>query len=430
MRGEIALSLAFHQGDFRGAQILLDTIELMESMKHVDVVFSIMGGAEALDDREWMDFNQKATGIFRKVYVNKVRTALANQASGEHRDWRPNNLMFRGVADYFNTLAYHKKKDASGQIVDDLRQPYIGAFYYLEPDCAILKKDWFSQLCAEYKTSRKPFLGAYRDTARLVKDNRKLPPHINGSAIYPNPCVNHAPALVVAAMNDHPEAAPFDVLAGPTVVPLAKQTRLIYVDFQGTPNINPEAVVWHGDKQYQTNLTTIEEITGISPERPHFQNAPSAILEQMPTRIHESLTGVPAGQDYNAQAISSPQEFAPTAESLRAKAARILAQAEAQEARDKAASDSAQPHGEVFGQTPSGQPVLTRNQLFEAVHSLEAPVQPELDSTPKTEPSPAPITRKPEQAYRAVLEEVGHDPLAMARAMKWLKAQQKKAKEA
>lgn len=271
LKGDIALSLAFHSGDFKGAQVLLDLIAILEPMNHVDVVLSIMGGVESLPDSEWFEFHKKAQGIFKSVVLNKVRVKRSQVTDGPSRDWRPNNIMFRGVVDYF--LHFGRQH---------------GAFYYLEPDCAILAHDWFTQLSSEYKSAHKPFMGVIRQATHRATGT-PLPNHMNGSGFYPNPVTSFSEALYVASQNDHPEAAPFDVAGGSSVVPQCKATKLICVDFNPTSVINPEAVVWHGDKQNQMKYTMIEKFSGVSQDRPHFQETLTSDLEKMPERIANGL---------------------------------------------------------------------------------------------------------------------------------------------
>jgi hypothetical protein len=283
LRGDIALSLSLCQTDFEGAKALMDLILLCEPLNHVDLVLSIAGGPEVLDEREWYDFHAKATGFFRKVHINKtpdVRPLHTASADGQSRDWRPNNRMFRGVVDFFqHFMAYDLKRNTG-----------CGAFYYLEPDCCILRRDWFSQLCGAYVTGRKPFMGMIRQSHKL--DGSMLPRHMNGSGFYPNPVVTYSQALYVASTNQHPEAAPFDVAGGATVVPLCQPTKLICVDFTANPQINAEAVVWHGDKRNQAKYSMIEKFGGkvVQAARPHFPDVPSEHLEDRFTRgIAESF---------------------------------------------------------------------------------------------------------------------------------------------
>jgi len=247
LRGDIALSLAFHKGDWESAKLLLDLITRLEPMGHVDVILSISGGPETLPDEEWRLFHKKCTGYFRKVDINKTPFVVAQKVfvpgtDQATRDWRPNNTTFRGVIDYF---AYFRKD--------------VGAFYYMEPDCVPLKHDWFSQLCAEYKTARKPFMGVIRKATNSVTGTQ-LPNHMNGSGFYPNPVSEYSHMLYVASLNTDPLAAPFDVAGGGEVTPKCHPTKLMYVDFSATPNINPEAVIWHGDKQDNLKYTELEKL--------------------------------------------------------------------------------------------------------------------------------------------------------------------------
>jgi hypothetical protein len=262
VNGDIALSLAFHQGDFDGAKALLDLIMLLEPMNTTDLVISVAGGPESLgDERAWYDFKEKAAGFFRRVWLNKVRDVRPQSIQEEGsliRDWRPNNNMFRGVADYFqHFLGYPKKPDGTANV----QVPQIAAaFFYLEPDCAILKRDWWSQLTGAYRTARKPFMGVIRQSKRT--DGSALPRHMNGCGFYPNPVVTYSQSLYVASTNKHPEAAPFDVAGGITVVPQCKDTNLLCIDFTANPQLNPEAVIWHGDKRNQMKWSMIEHFGG------------------------------------------------------------------------------------------------------------------------------------------------------------------------
>lgn len=278
LRGDVALSLSLHNGDFEGAKALMDLILLCEPMNHVDLVLSIAGGPETLDEREWYDFHAKASGFFRKVHINKtrdVRPLHTSVSEGQSRDWRPNNSMFRGVVDFFqHFMAYDLKRNIG-----------CGAFYYIEPDCCILRRDWFSQLCGAYVTGRKPFMGVIRQSSKM--DGTMLPRHMNGSGFYPNPVVTFSQALYVASMNQHAEAAPFDVAGGATVVPLCQPTKLICVDFTANPQINAEAVVWHGDKRNQAKYSMIEKFGGkvVQQARPHFPEEPADELGGLADRV-------------------------------------------------------------------------------------------------------------------------------------------------
>lgn len=282
LKGDVALSLAMHQGDFDGTVALLDLILLLEPLNHVDLVLSIAGGTDALPEREWYDFHSKAVGFFRSVKINRVRDirpAYMPTEGNQSRDWRPNNNMFRGVADFFQHFS-----SASG------------AFFYLEPDCAILKRDWFSQMSSQYQLGRKPFMGVIRQAH--TTSGSALPRHMNGCGFYPNPVVNFSQALYVASTNQHAEAAPFDVAGGSTVVPLCQSTKLICVDFTANPLINPEAVLWHGDKKNQMKFSMIEKFGGIpsvvtavkEPDRILFPETLTMEILKMPERI---VTSVP-----------------------------------------------------------------------------------------------------------------------------------------
>ena len=314
LKGDIAISLAMHQGDFEGARALLGLILLCEPLNHIDFVVSIAGGIEQLPEMEWLDFYHKATGFFRSVHVNKVRDIRAAYTPSEgnlNRDWRPNNNMFRGVTDYFQ----HFLRSA-------------GAFYYMEPDCAILQRDWFSKLSAEYQLGRKPFMGVIRQARAL--SGAALPQHMNGSGFYPNPLVSYSQAAYVASTNLHPEAAPFDVAGGSSIVPLCKPTKLICVDFNANPNINPEAVVWHGDKRNQMKYSMIERFGGQTIEvngfkvpaddakRPHFTGDLTSELVKMPDHVASALGSKPDTQLEDVQkaiqnaANSTPRTTPPT----------------------------------------------------------------------------------------------------------------------
>ena len=247
LRGDIAISLALHKEDWESAKLLMDLIVHLEPLNHVDLILSISGGPEVLPDEEWREFHKKASGFFRKVDINRTPIIQAqrlfipgtDQAS---RDWRPTNKTFRSVVDYF---AYFRKD--------------VGAFYYLETDCVPLKRDWFSQLSSEYKSSKKPFMGVIRNAVNTAT-GAPLPRHMNGSGFYPNPISDHSHMLYVACLNSDPFAVPFDVAGGNEVVPKCHPTKLLYCDFTATPNINPEAVIWHGDKQNNMKYAELEKL--------------------------------------------------------------------------------------------------------------------------------------------------------------------------
>lgn len=273
----LALSLAFWSGDWIGAQLLLDLILTLEPLDDVDVVFSISGGSSTIDEVELHAFIAKAKGFFRSVSINTVSQLLgANDPKNPaYRDWRPNNAVFRGVVDYFAT-----RSD-------------ITAFYYLEPDCCPLKPNWFTQLRKAYFEARKPFMGRIRNT--VVMDNgQKLPPHMNGSGIYPNPLpVQMCPKLYLAATNTDPMAAPFDVCGGPEVTPKCHNTDLIYVDFSGCPQIPAQAVVWHGDKQNNAKNAALDGAPQVQAENDHQQPlatfSPYAMAEKTGRTIPDNV---------------------------------------------------------------------------------------------------------------------------------------------
>lgn len=295
LRGDIALSLAICHADVKGAQALLDEIVLLEPLNHIDLVISLAGGTDIFSPEDWMAFHKKATGFFRTVYINKVRDMrpqFAQEIGKVSRDWRPNNNMFRAVCDFF----MHFMKS--------------GAFYYLEPDCAILKRDWFSQLSAEYRLARKPFMGVIRQAQAL--DGSALPQHMNGSGFYPNPVSNYSAALYAASLNKDPQAAPFDVAGGGSVTPQCKPTKLICVDFTPMPQISPEAVVWHGDKGNNRKYSMIDELTGKSAERPHFQETLTTDIAELPDRVLGKLQFLSEGTPTTAQeAIAILDQYAP-----------------------------------------------------------------------------------------------------------------------
>lgn len=296
LQGEIALSLSLCEADFQGARALLDLILLLEPLNNTDLVLSVAGGPEILPEADWQDFYRKALGFFRTVKLNKVRDIRPMaEASGNSlaRDWRPNNNMFRGVADWFQHFG----------------RAY-GAFYYLEPDCTPLKRDWFSKLCAQYTMGRKPFMGVIRQAKK--NDGSLLPRHMNGSGFYPNRndkgltgVSSFSPALYAASMNQNAEAAPFDVAGGATVVPHCQATNLICVDFNANPQINPEAVVWHGDKRHQLKFTLIEQFGGdpnYLRSGPNFSSELTSDLVKMPDRVAARMVDV-------SNALTPPKTF-------------------------------------------------------------------------------------------------------------------------
>ena len=368
LSGDIALSFAMHAGDFASAKVLLDLILLAEPLNHVDIVISIMGGKEALPEMEFAEFEHKARSFFRSVAINSTQVLRPDFSEGENRDWRPNNRMFRNVVDYFQ-----------------FKMPKTGAFFFLEPDCSILQKDWFSRLVGAYKAGRKPFMGVKRHAK--LKTGQNLPPHINGCAFYPNgaiPIASLAPALYSASRNDHPEAAPFDVAGGADVMPRATLTNLICVDFNVTPTINPEAVLWHGDKRDYSKWAQIEKWGGDAAGRPDqpFQSE-EQVRHDAPlapeSGIYKNLTGEAKYLEKGELLNRNPEPL--DYKSAISKLAQIVNVSSEEMNRE------------------------IKNSLDGIFSVLE-----------KNKPANA------EEAYLATLKEFGHEGLAWARAVKRFKA--------
>ncbi len=118
---------------------------------------------------------------------------------------------------------------------------------FLEPDCVIVKPDWYQQLFEAYQHARKPFLGT------LVPANPPLPKLcMNGVAVYKNPF----PDDLVNAIQ-HDITKPFDVVIS-TLAPndiadtpliqfaLAKDRKQVV--WYSANQVRKGAVIVHGDK--------------------------------------------------------------------------------------------------------------------------------------------------------------------------------------
>lgn len=128
------------------------------------------------------------------------------------------------------------------------------AFFYLEPDCVILRTSAFDEIEAEYQralAAGKHFVGQLIDQRKQGIDS---PPHCSGIAVYPANLVEHA-GIIYQADN-----VPFDIVAGPTIVPQMAQSDLILHNWKAAPfeswadverrifAVRPKCAVYHSDK--------------------------------------------------------------------------------------------------------------------------------------------------------------------------------------
>lgn len=128
------------------------------------------------------------------------------------------------------------------------------AFLYLEPDCVITRTSAFDEVWAEYQKALllgRRFLGQLIDQRKQGVDS---PPHMSGVAVYAADLVQHA-GIIYQADN-----VPFDIAAGPTIVPQMMQSELILHNWKSPPfeswadverrifAVRPKCAVFHSDK--------------------------------------------------------------------------------------------------------------------------------------------------------------------------------------
>lgn len=124
----------------------------------------------------------------------------------------------------------------------------LGPFLWLEPDAIPLKEGWLDSLEAEYKASRKVFMGHHSR-----KDGEA--PHMNGVGIW-----NRVSELAPTSMSIPDKVfAAFDVEAGPEMIPHLHETRLIQFEYKKEEErlqdrtlswLREDAVLWHTDKTH------------------------------------------------------------------------------------------------------------------------------------------------------------------------------------
>lgn len=125
-------------------------------------------------------------------------------AEEERGPWYSNNFMFRSVAQYVQ----HAIKDIDG-------------FYFFEPDCLPVSKDWWERIRNEYDACGMPFMGDVRG----VTHDLNSPLHMNGSGIYPQNVAKYSVKALCA------ESQPWDAVARDEIVPNAHPTKLIRTYF-------------------------------------------------------------------------------------------------------------------------------------------------------------------------------------------------------
>lgn len=134
----------------------------------------------------------------------------------------------------------------------------IGPWLWLEPDAIPLKAGWLDKIEQAYFAAGKPFLGSITEANELNMPSQYLP----GTAVYP---MDAWKRMSVAWQEDKA----FDVATAPVTVPFAADTPLIQhfwgqkdlppifvaektaqspVNAFTLARINPEAVVWHRNK--------------------------------------------------------------------------------------------------------------------------------------------------------------------------------------
>lgn len=121
-------------------------------------------------------------------------------------------------------------------------------FFWMEPDCVLLKAGGFDAIEKEYQVSGKLYLGALFASPM---------PHITGCAVYPADVRKANPECLVSVLDRTGKPVPWDVIAAERVLRQSHQTRLIQHEWGTTaepPNfpddislhrLAPEAVLFH-----------------------------------------------------------------------------------------------------------------------------------------------------------------------------------------
>ena len=141
-------------------------------------------------------------------------------------------------------------------------------FVLLEPDSVPLKPEWIEAIATAYESQPKRFLGSFMQFQAADKSNKLC---LARSGVYP---VNAADTLRAFCGT----AAPFNMLAGETIIPMANKSGLFQQleikDVADLAKVRPDAVVVHGDKRsiLLTSLQPAEK----SPESTEAPKPPPA----------------------------------------------------------------------------------------------------------------------------------------------------------
>lgn len=198
---ELLVVLPFCTKDYKQALTLLKWIEDLGGCKNNQI---LLVGDFKIQKKDMDNIHNLAEKSFRKV------ESIQTPYSLPHEGWPAGpNWMFETALKY-------------------VYKNYENAFYWLEPDCVPLKKDWLSALESEYQKTEKPFMGAIVHSS----GQPNLPgDHLTGCAVYPNNAHEYLEHI-------YGQPLAFDMEMAPTVVPLTHETKLHH-HFWGQRNFSP-----------------------------------------------------------------------------------------------------------------------------------------------------------------------------------------------
>lgn len=217
------IAMAYYHGDRDLAQTLLQWCDEIGSYPNHRLFLFRERGAQPIVHPK--NFKSVTETTFTNPYQNEV---------DERKRWAMSTTQaFQSVARYMGA-------------VPATLEPYL----YIEPDCVPTRGTWADEIEAAHKAGGKPFTGAY------VPRFGDAPEHMSGVGVYPPNLLKYGAGIALMVYPD----APWDITAGPVILPKANCTPLIAQRWDRPPNppvqsladilaiISPEVTLMHGDK--------------------------------------------------------------------------------------------------------------------------------------------------------------------------------------
>ena len=197
-----------YEGDVEAAEQLASLIADLERTRNHEADIMLMNRA---------DSRQMATGVIAKLEAKFDRVLLhtCRRTDGKGHPWGCNSMFYDLVSLMQSTRPYSEE---------------FFAFINLESDCCPTRPGWIGELIAEWKK-------ANAEGWSVIGQEQHTPNHhFNGVAVYAPDIYSKVGSKILSGGS--PQVA-YDVRHGPSILPFARDTGLIYFKFRQR-TITPE----------------------------------------------------------------------------------------------------------------------------------------------------------------------------------------------